>query len=644
MHGRPMTLFAPVLAAGLLLSTEVVQADRPTPETVFGKPPASVSGNFSPSNYFRRFAEEVPVVEATESKARDIALPPEPRVALRNSKLEPPKSTDSFSTALHSELIAPAAKALRVRKEHRPAILSFYRDRGFVPAWTGDYGLSERGKRILDVLASADEEGLRSIDYLPATMTAYGDYSAIADATPSTLARLDLELTAAALDYVQDMTAGTVDPFRISEIHTLKVNEVSPAEALKQLNATVRPQVYLASLVPTMPQYGLLKTALANFRRQADNASTVRIPAGPTIRPGATDDRMGLIHARLEQLGLYEAPAKPEQAAPSETSAETTQIAATGEEPAEPASANVYDKALVKAVKAFQREAGLGVDGIIGRRTITAMNGQSVSGQIEKIRLSMERLRWLPRDLKSKYVFVNQAFFKTWLIDSGKVIFRSDVIVGKPRFQTAVFMDEMETVVFNPYWWIPRSIAKAEYLPHLRVDPSYLDRLGYEVVTQTREVLSSSSIDWYDLDAETMPYDIRQPPGPKNALGRVKFLFPNKHAIYMHDTPARNLFSRKVRAFSHGCVRVAKPLEFAKVIMQSEGWSRSRVANAIASGERQEIKLKTKIPVYLGYYTAWVNEDGRVEFRDDIYDRDRVLVQALEQNDSENTRRRLALR
>lgn len=621
MHGRPAALFAPVLAASLFLSTESVRADRPTPETILGKPPASVSGDFPPSNYFRRFAEEAPVVEAAESRARDVALPPEPRVALRDRELEPPGSTDSYSTALHSELTAPAARAVRVRREHRRAILSFYRDRGFAPAWTGDYGLSERGKRILRVLAKADGEGLRPIDYLPATMAAYGGYSVLADATPSTLARLDLELTAAALDYVQDMTAGTVDPFRISEIHTLDVNEVPPAEALRQLTATVRPQVYLASLAPAMPQYGLLRAALAGLRRHARNAAAVRIPAGPAIRPGAADDRTGLVRARLRQLGLYEAPAGPG-----------------------PASANVYDEALAEAVKAFQRGAGLGVDGIIGRRTVTAMNGQSVTRKIEKIRLSMERLRWLPRDLKSKYVFVNQAFFKTWLIDSGKVIFRSDVIVGKPRFQTAVFMDEMETVVFNPYWWVPRSIAKAEYLPYLKVDPSYLDRIGYEVVTRSREVRSSSSIDWYGLDAETMPYDIRQPPGPKNALGRVKFLFPNKHAIYMHDTPARNLFSHEVRAFSHGCVRVARPLEFANAIMQSEGWSRSRVADAIDSGERQEIMLKTRIPVYLGYYTAWVNDDGRVEFRDDIYDRDRVLLQAMEQNDSQNARRRPALR
>ena len=670
MHGRIVAMAAPVVAAGLTFTPTLSFADRPTPATVFGDPSPSLTRTFDRTysgdyrdTYDREDVDNLPVLEGNISTVRASALPPDPRVALSSRKLKPAADSGSFATALHAELTLPAAQALKVRKDQRAAVIAFYKKRDFKPVWTGDFGLGEPGRHILAVLAKADDEGLRSMDYLPASLKDFNNLAIAENATPSTLARLDLELTAAALDYIWDMTAGAVNPFRISDIHTLKVKEIAPADALKNLAATLHPERYLETLQPKIPQYAQLKSALAKYRKQVETAEAIEIPAGPTIRAGMSDDRLDAIARRLSQLGLYEAEAttqaqdtSPETTgeiqntdyqspivqvtdnqSANEPSSEVSAVAETTE-----ASIPLYGGELMDAVKAFQQQAGLGVDGVIGPRTLSAMNGQSVTGQLEKVRLAMERLRWLPRDLKSRHVFVNQAFFKTWMIDNGEVIFRSDVIIGKPKYQTAVFSDEMETVIFNPYWWVPRSIAGAEMLPRLRIDPTYLDRKGFEVLGIDGQPRSSASIDWYEYEAKTMPFNIRQLPGPANALGRVKFLFPNKHAIYMHDTPARSLFKKKMRAFSHGCVRVGKPLEFAKVIMSSEGWSRDQIDDTINGGERREVKLKRKIPVYLGYFTAWPDENGKVQFRDDVYGRDRVLVQALEQNTAANGR--LALR
>ena len=285
----------------------------------------------------------------------------------------------------------------------------------------------------------------------------------------------------------------------------------------------------------------------------------------------------------------------------SNNTSEPVTTAATARQPL------FYNAELVKAVKDMQEQSGLRRDGIIGNRTLAALNGESGAEKVSKIILSLERLRWLPRDLKRKYVFVNQAFFETWMMEDGREIFRSDVIVGKPLHQTAVFTDEMEKVVLNPRWYVPRSIIYNEMMPKLYNNPYYLQDQGYEVLDVQGRQVDSASINWSQYGEKNIPYNVRQPAGPRNALGRVKFLFPNKHAIYMHDTPSRGLFKHKVRSLSHGCVRVQKPMEFAEIILKTEGWSPSKIANAVATGQNQTVHLSSKIPVYLGYYTAWAD-------------------------------------
>ena len=551
---------------------------------------------------------------------RENALQPEAFIVLAQKKLKPAEQMDELSTAVYSFLAKPGSAAVRVRATQRKPIVDFYQDNGFAPLWVGTDGLNDKAKRLLALMSKADEEGLRALDFLPASLADFNDTGNSVERSPSDLARLEIELTAAALDFTHQASAGRVKPIRISDLHSIKAKPVNPSKALLKLKETQEPDTYLASLQPTALQYKYLKKALAKYRNTESAEKVIFIPGGKLIKAGGSDSRIELVAKRLQQLGLYEVPAEQ-----------------SGED------SSFYNPDLVAVVKGFQKKSGLNAEGIIGPQTLGALNGKSDAQAVSKIILSMERFRWLPQDLKSKYIFVNQAFFETWMMDGGKEVYRSDVIVGRPKFQSAVFDEEMETIVLNPNWYVPRSIIFDSMLPKLLKNPAYLRDAGYVVTDAKGQVVDSASIDWWEYSA-TMPFGIRQPPGPTNALGRVKFLFPNKQSIYMHDTPARNLFNNKVRAFSYGCIRLKKPMEFAKLILGTEGWSPERIEAAIATGENKPIKLKTKIPVYLGYYTAWADADGNVETRNDTYGRDRVLNQAFEQNIQARSSKKFASR
>jgi murein L,D-transpeptidase YcbB/YkuD len=239
----------------------------------------------------------------------------------------------------------------------------------------------------------------------------------------------------------------------------------------------------------------------------------------------------------------------------------------------------------------------------------------------------MERLRWLPKTLGDRHVFVNQAAYMLKVVDHGREIWRSKVIVGKPNTQTVAFSDEMEKIVFNPSWGVPPSIMKNEMIPRLRRDPGYLDRIGYRVLTPDgKKIIRSRSVPWWKYKNGKVPYLIQQPPGDDNALGEVKFLFPNSHSIYMHDTPTRNLFGKSVRALSHGCVRVENPREFAEILL---GVDASDIAERIDSGVSQSTKVTRATRVHLTYFTVWPANDGRLLTYDDVYGRDQRMERAF---------------
>jgi len=273
-----------------------------------------------------------------------------------------------------------------------------------------------------------------------------------------------------------------------------------------------------------------------------------------------------------------------------------------------------YTPEVVALVEGFQKESGLRPDGVIGPATIRALTGHSNAEKVEKLIVAMEQLRWLPADLGSRYVFINQPAFMSYYINDGRQELAMGVVVGSKAHQTYFFQDQIETVEFNPYWGVPKSIIVNEMLPKLRQDPSYLDRLGYEVSYSGRKV-SSSQIDW----TTTHSVDVRQPPGSDNALGELKILFPNAHSIYMHDTPSKSFFKRDMRALSHGCVRLSEPRRMAAAVM---GTSVEEIGKQIASGQNRAVQVPQKIPVYVSYFTAWPNKDGVVEYFDDVYGRD----------------------
>jgi murein L,D-transpeptidase YcbB/YkuD len=291
-----------------------------------------------------------------------------------------------------------------------------------------------------------------------------------------------------------------------------------------------------------------------------------------------------------------------------------------------------YDGDAVGLVKAFQRQKGLAADGIIGRHTIAAlMRRDDNAAKIAKVEMALERLRWLPRALGNRYVFLNQPAFEVSYVNGADRPLTMRAVVGRPDAQTYFFVDHIKDVQYNPYWNVPRSIVINEMLPKLYRDGSYLDDRGYEVLNQRGRQIASNSVDWAAYARNTAGVEVRQPPGVRNALGLLKIEFPNKHAIYMHDTNEKSLFKRDMRALSHGCVRLQHPKEMAAALL---GKSVAYIDKQIARGENASEHVPGDIPVYLAYFTAWPDQGGAVHYYNDVYDRDAHLETALEKTEA----------
>lgn len=522
-------------------------------------------------------------------------VPPK-MVALSGVALESAAPADPAAAAIYAQLAADGP-SLRVLPAARTALLAQYAAQGYRPIWLKDGKLSDRGKDVLKLLAASAADGLQPQTYLPTGLAGFD--SPLPENNPAAMARLDIDLSAAALRYARDASGGQFDPALLSRYNDLQPPWVAPADALKVVAYSPFAADYLKGLNPTHPAFAAMKKALAELRAEQDAPQEDKIPDGEIVKKGDADARIPAVRARLKQLGFL-----------AEISAE--------------ADSDVLDAELSVQLRLFQKQAGVKVTGALGPQTVTALNNAGTSGSVDKLLDNMERLRWLPRNLGQRYVIVNQAAFQASVIKDGKPEWTTRVIVGKPDTQTAVFNDEMEMVVFNPSWGVPQSIIANEYLPKLRNDPGYLDKMGFKVVTQQGKVVSSRAINW-DSYGSKIPYGVQQPPGVKNALGELKFLFPNSHDIYMHDTPSRELFERDVRAFSHGCVRVQNPREFASVVL---GWTPEEVAAKVETRASETVRLKQKLPVHITYFTAWPDETGNMVYFNDIYGRDKPLENA----------------
>ncbi len=481
----------------------------------------------------------------------------------------------------------------------RKAIIALYKSNDFKPLWTDTGHISARANAILKIFANSASDGLVPTNYLPAGLESFDNADSAIVGDAQKLAKFDVALTAATLKYARQISGGQFDPNRLSLYNDIKPEPVNADSALRVLAFTPYPEAYLGGLTPKNPQYAIFKDQLSKVK--VDSAPIDLVAAGRTVKAGKTDSRIPQIRAKLQTLGVLSA------------------------DDAVNSNEELLDTAVSTSLKAFQKSNNLKQTGALDAATVKVFNADHRDDERQALIYNMERLRWLPKNLGYRYVLVNQPAFEVNVMQGGKSVWNSRVVVGRPMTQTYAFSDSIETVVFNPTWGVPASIIVNEYGPKSRKDPSYLDRNGFKVINSSGDVVSSEDIDWYGM-GQVPNFGVQQPAGDGNALGELKFVFPNVHDIYMHDTPSKNLFAESMRAFSHGCVRVQNPRGFAEALL---GWSQTDIAATISTGDSLPVKLKQATPVHLTYFTAWTSEDGKIHYYNDIYGRDAAMAKAF---------------
>lgn len=505
------------------------------------------------------------------------------------------------------DLARPDLRALKLKAlpEVGAALKAHYRDAAnFV--WVRDGAPNAQAQSVSAALADAGRYGLDPADYEVALPVVAGLDEAAARAE---LIAYEMRLSAAVLTYVLDAGRGRIDPNRISGYHDLPRQKVALDGVLAALGVSNDAGAALAAYQPGSAEFQALVAELQRLRNAKDQGPRIAIAAGTLIKPGQSSDELKNVVSAIRH-----------KASPALEAAHIETLGTYADTPA-------YTPELVALVKAYQAEAGLNADGVIGAGTIRALTGDSLSAKIAKAELALEQIRWLPQDLGARRVFINQPSFTAVYYEPGKAPLSMRTVIGTKSTQTSVFYDQIETVEYNPFWGVPRSILVNQKLEILAKDPGYFDRAGFEVTTASGKPLASADVDWVAVAQGRMNVNVRQRPGDDNALGELKILFPNKHAIYMHDTPSRHLFKKDVRAYSSGCVRLSDPRAMAAAVL---GTNTAHIAEKIASGKNNSEPVTARIPVYLVYFTAWPQDNGVVGYYDDVYERDVFVQRALE--------------
>jgi len=464
--------------------------------------------------------------------------------------------------------------------------------------WTGSRTAEARTEALLKALRAAADHGLDPDWYRPNDLE-----KAIAETDKARAEQLIADTFVA---YASDISTGRVRANTVDKDIDIQQRKVERADLLKAAAEASDFAAYLASL-PPKGDYPALQKALAELRAQRAATSFTPLPSGDLLRPGMTDARVSILRKRLGELGLP----TPPLGGPT---------------------LDFYDEPLAAVVKSYQETKGLTVDGVIGTNTTRSLN-TSIDDRIEQVVANLERRRWLPEDLGSRHVLVNAGDYSMVFVDGGQRVFESLVIVGTPKDPTPEIQSVMHGFQTNPYWTVPQTISGEEYLPMLRRDPYALQAGGFKIFaswSDNNSEIDPATIDWSTIHPKAFPYRIRQEPGASNALGYIFFPFANKYGIYMHDTANRWLFTEGSRNFSHGCIRLQNPLDFLeKVFKGRNGFDKEKVRTVINAQQQVHYAFPESVPLFVTYRTVSIAADGAPVFRDDVYGRDKRVVQAM---------------
>ncbi|HEX6589903.1 MAG TPA: L,D-transpeptidase family protein [Longimicrobiales bacterium] len=484
----------------------------------------------------------------------------------------------------------------------------FYAERDWQPAWVSDTSLAN-ARALVRAIRRADQEGLRPADYhlgsIELLLRSVTRMRRMGWRLPGDLlVDLDMLLTDAFLVLGSHLAVGRVEPTAIDPIWIPNRRDLDMVPALERALANGSVEEELADLLPPYIEYRALRDALARYRRIAREGGWPRIEQGGTMRPGERGEHIASLRARL---------------------------GATRDLDPRLARGNTYDADVEAAVRAFQERHGLDETGVVDLLTLAELT-TPVEQRIQQLIVNMERWRWLPQQLGERHARVNVAGFDFGVYENDERVMHMRAMVGHQYRQTPVFSDTITLVVFAPWWGVPRTIAVQDIVP--RVVAEGADYLVRNRIQVWRGYSSPVRVDplgvnWAAVDTANFPYRFRQEPGPTNPLGNVKFLFPNSFDVYVHDTQAREMFAQAERAFSAGCIRIERPADFAEYLLAPAGWTRERVEHAMAATTEATVRVPDPLPIHILYWTAWADERGRIQFRNDIYLRDEPLERAL---------------
>lgn len=497
----------------------------------------------------------------------------------------------------------------------------FYRSRHFRPAWSTDKGLRWESMVLIRAIIDAELEGLRSEDYhLPSIENLLidigNDQASDKQPDPYKFTDFDLLLTDAFLLYGSHLSAGRVNPQKIQSEWFIRARKVNLLKVLQYALESGQIEESLDILKPQSNVYDAMKHHMVRYKHILKSGGWPALPKGSLMRKGSKGKRVATLRTRLIRSGDLD------------ESKETEGL--------------IFDDQLDEAVQRFQKRHGLLVDGMVGPETLAALN-VPVEERIKKIKFNMERWRWLPRDLGERYVFINIANFELNIVEGEQILSTMRVVVGRKARPTPIFTGRMTYMELNPYWYIPGKIAREDILPKIWDDPNYLSKENIRVFKTWKESaleIDPETIDWALITRNNFPFKLRQEPGSSNALGRIKFVFPNKFSVFLHDTPARALFNKTKRSSSSGCIRVENPIELAEYLLKGKPkWDRDKILTTINKGKRTILPIPDPIKVHVLYMTAWIDQDGVLNFRDDIYGQDEPLKEALEERPTTQRRK-----